>query len=136
MYTSDRFYWFIVFFHLVKSTPVQLEEHTTQTSTITFPSTTAKLCRDEWYCGKLNLDESTCQHVPDIFKACYATCTECDKCNDHHVCSVIKLSPLLCQHSAFVREHCPQGCQLCEQNTNQGIRTLSIYQYKTIRRIL
>ena len=95
------------------STPIR----PTQTST----ATSSKPCKDEPYCANLNLDESTCQNIPDIFEACYATCSGCSNCRDKEACADLTLSPLLCQHSPWARDNCPKGCNTCEENLPSGV---------------
>merc|ERR1739848_872698 len=85
-------------------------------TTIRTTSTSSKPCKDERYCANLNLDESTCENVPDIFESCYATCSGCSTCRDKESCANLTLSPLLCQHSPWARDNCPKGCNTCEEN--------------------
>lgn len=88
------------------------------------PSTTvatSRECVDESWCKDANLDESTCQTLPDIFSACYATCTGCNKCEDKKICNTLTLNSIVCKFSAQAKENCPKTCQSCKDKNIGGI---------------
>ena len=80
-------------------------------------STTAvPQCKDESYCAGINLDENTCENIPDIFVACYASCSGCTTCVDKEVCATLNINSIICKNSPWSRENCPRGCNVCGEN--------------------